>query len=49
VMAHVNVIEDNCGSRPAAPVFTQEQYSQLLRMFNKENNDILAINQSDTK
>ncbi|KAH0689865.1 hypothetical protein KY289_017223 [Solanum tuberosum] len=49
MMAHVNTIEDNCGSGPAAHVFTQEQYSHLLRMLNKENNDIPVVNQAGIK
>jgi len=47
-MAHVNAIEDNGGIRPATPAFTQEQYSQLLKVLNKKNNDIPAVNQVGT-
>ncbi|KAH0682028.1 hypothetical protein KY289_019780 [Solanum tuberosum] len=44
-MAHVNVVEEN-GLGPAVPVFTQEQYGQILRLLKKENTNIPAVNQA---
>ncbi|KAG5609374.1 hypothetical protein H5410_020655 [Solanum commersonii] len=46
-IAHVNAVEDN-GLGPVVPVFTQEQYGQILRLLNKENTDMPAVNQTST-
>ncbi|KAH0706124.1 hypothetical protein KY289_011200 [Solanum tuberosum] len=46
-MTHVNVVEDN-GLGPAIPVFTHEQYGQILRLLNKENTNMPAVNQTGT-
>lgn len=44
-MANVNAVEnDSLGQTP--PTFTQEQYGQILRLLNKENSVIPAVNQA---